>query len=315
MIDPDRPFEMIDMIGDFPDIGRRHRIRRIPAFERRIGRGRVAGIERLQPRLLGGTRKALRADVGVEEARQEDDHHDPAVRLDERQHAVGGVARMRVHRAHPRMAEHHRRFRDFERVLHRRLADMAQIDDHADAVHLAHDLAPEVVEAIERGRVGRAVGPRDILRMRQRHIARAEIVHLAQHGERRSDRLAALHPHHAGDLAGLHRPFELGRIGGEREIVRIARDEPFRDVDLFERLLHRLLLIAVRRHIDRPELRADMAPAQTPKVGVHRDHRRIGVGFRRVGGVDEIEVVDDIARAPAQRPRHVIMPVEHRRLF
>src|SRR3546814_1884090 len=96
----------------------------------------------------------------------------------------------------------------------------------------ANDLPPEIGESVVRGHVGRRVGPAQILRMRQRHVARAEIVHLAQHREARSDRMATLHAEHPRDLARLHRLFEFGRGRREHEIVRIARHEPLHHVDL-----------------------------------------------------------------------------------
>jgi len=218
---------------------------------------------------------------------------------------------MVVDAARARVAEHHRRLRHGKRVLHRRLARVAQIDDHADAVHLAHHLFAERGQPVVRGRVGRAVAPRRVPAMGQRHVPRAEIIHVAQHRQARSDRMTALHAEHARDLARLHRLFELGRTGREHQVVRIALDEALHHVDLFQRLLHRLRLIAVRRDIDRPELRADMALAQPDQVGVHRN----AVGGRGVAGVVEIEAVDHIVGALAQRPGHVIMPVEDRRLL
>src|SRR3546814_21174843 len=96
---------MIDMVGNLRDTGRRHRIGGVPRLERGIGRPRIARIPRLQPRLFGGAREALRADVSVEEARQQYEHHDPAIRLYRGPPAAPPLAAMRIAQHNTPLAE------------------------------------------------------------------------------------------------------------------------------------------------------------------------------------------------------------------
>jgi hypothetical protein len=131
------------------------------------------------------------------------------------------------------MAEDHRRSGDIERIVHRRLADMAEIDQHAQPLHLAHH--------VRRG-VGGAVGPGGVLEMGQRHVARAERVHLPQHRQRAADRMAALHADQRGDPARLERLFSTGSGLAIGQLARVAGDQPFQHVDLLERRLDRLRL-------------------------------------------------------------------------
>lgn len=63
-------------------------------------------------------------------------------------HVLGHVARMRVDGEARGVAEHDRQLRCGERVAHRVGGDVGQVDDHADVVHLGHDLAATVVQAV-----------------------------------------------------------------------------------------------------------------------------------------------------------------------
>ncbi len=100
------------------------------------------------------------ARVLADIAGQRHDHDHAAVLGQPPEHAVGHVARMAVDRPRARMAEDHRRGRHVERILHGLLAHMAEIDQHAEAIHLAHHVAAEIGEAAMFRRVGRGIGPR-----------------------------------------------------------------------------------------------------------------------------------------------------------
>ena len=118
---------------------------------------------------------------------------------------------------------------------------MAKVDQHSQPVHFAHDLDPDRAEAVELGLVGRRIGPFGGLVVRQRHVAHAEIIELAQSGERPADPAAAFHPKQRSDpslAVGLHQGVGAGR---EAQGVGITVDQPARDVDLFERRAHRLV--------------------------------------------------------------------------
>ena len=55
---------------------------------------------------------------------------------------------------------------------------MAEVDQHAEPVHLLHDVDAERAEPVILGIVGGAVGPFGGLVVGQRHVARAEPVEL-----------------------------------------------------------------------------------------------------------------------------------------
>ncbi len=142
--------------------------------------------------------------------------------------------------AYTRMAEHYRRLGFVERVHHRRLAHMAEIDQHPQPVHLAHYLAAEVGQPAMQRRVGRAVGPAQPLGVCEREVTHTQVIGLAEHGQALADRIAALHPKHRRDLAALHG--RSGFVGGahESELVGVARHHALHDVDLFQHRHHRL---------------------------------------------------------------------------
>jgi hypothetical protein len=81
---------------------------------------------------------------------------------------------MIVQRTGIRMRKHDRRFRDAQRIEHRRLAHMAQIDQHAEAIEFAHDRLAELGEPIVLGIVSRGIRPLEVPGMRQGEIAHAE---------------------------------------------------------------------------------------------------------------------------------------------
>ncbi len=204
------------------------------------------------------------------------------------------------------MRKDHRRLGDAQRVLHRRLADMREIDQHADPVQFAHHRLAERGQAVMLGIVGGAVGPVDRLRMGQRQIAGAEQFIGAQHREARVDLAAALDPHHRRDLARFVDAADIGGGGGEFERVGVARDDLADEIDLLERLDHLILLGLAGRDEHRPELPADHALPQSRDIGV------VGVG-ERGEPLGEIEREPPLALAPAQRFRPIIMAVDQRR--
>ena len=218
---------------------------------------------------------------------------------------------MAVHPARAGMAEDHRGLCHIQRIEHRVLAHMAEIHQHADTLHFAHHILAEIGQPAMLGLVRSAVRPFERLGMRQREIARAEVIHLAQHAQAAIDGTAALHPHQRGDLALLQGRFDIGGTGRQHHVIGIARHQTLEHVDLLQREHDSLGLRQVRIDIDRPELRPDLALAQTRQIGVHA--HAAPIGRRGLAGIGKVELVDYIAIAAAQLLGHVIMAIPHRR--
>ena len=311
VVDAGHLANVVDVIGHLGNRSLGRRVGGFPGAQGRCHRLRLAGKQRLLPRFLGGSLGLPPAHRLADVGRIGIDHDDPAVRLDPREHRVGNVARSPVDHAGARMAEHDGCLRDIERIEHRRLADMGEIDQHPQPLHLADHVLAEIGQAIMRGIVGRAVGPGVVLEVRQRHVARAEGVHLPQHAEAAVDRMAALHAEQRGDPAGLHRLLHIRGGKGKLQPVRIASDQPLHHVDLLDRRHGSLRFGKVRRDIDRPELGPDPALSQPRQVGMHRAGAALAVGFVR--GVVEIEPGDHVVAARAQLLGNIVVPVPHRR--
>jgi hypothetical protein len=209
------------------------------------------------------------------------------------------------------MRKDDRSARNLECRPHRRLRHVAEVDEHADAVHLAHDRLAERRKTVVHGRVGRRIGPCGVRRVRQRHVARAEIVILAQHRERIVDLVAAFDADQRGDPAFTLGAADIGNRIRHREVARPARGDRLDEIDLFDRRLHGGRSRRRDRDPHRPELRADMPGAQARYVGHHR-----GLAGRRreLGGVgSEIDLREVTAEALADRPRQIVVPVDDRR--
>src|SRR5256714_14367158 len=113
---------------------------------------------------------------GRNEAGYERYHYDSAVHRYATEDRVGYVARDIDQSTGARMGEDHRRLSHVQCVAHCAGRDVRKIDEHAQAVHLAHDTVTERSQAVVFGRVeGRVCpGERDIVR--ERHVAHAEVV-------------------------------------------------------------------------------------------------------------------------------------------
>ena len=118
-----------------------------------------------------------------------------------------GTLQMRPGR---RVRKDHRRLGHAHRVFHRVWRHVAEVDEHAEAIHLANHLFAELRQAAEHRRPGAGIGPGQVGRMRQRHVAGAERVHHAQRRQRVVDRVAAFHADQRPDPAGLERALDVG---------------------------------------------------------------------------------------------------------
>jgi hypothetical protein len=100
--------------------------------------------------------------------------------------------------------------------------------------------------------------------------------------------------------SGLEDALDVGRRTRQLEGVRIARDHPVHDVDLFERGRDRLLSLKRCRHVDRPELGAHAAGPEPGNVG--HGPRLVSADIER----RQIERGDLFAHGP----RIVVVPVD-----
>jgi hypothetical protein len=135
--------------------------------------------------------------------------------------------------------------------------------------------------------------------VRQRHVARTEGVEHAQRAQRRPDGLPALHPGERGDAAIGRDPVHV--VSGEREleVLGVAAHHLVQPVQLLQGRRDRPVARQVRRHVDRPELRANPAGPQPRKVGVQRRDRP--------RDVKAVEVVADLL---PHLPQQVVVPVD-----
>ena len=170
---------------------------------------------------------------------------------------------------------------------------------------------PKARQPVVLGLVGRAVGPGSVGEVRQRHVARSQRIHLAQHRQAAADRLTAFHADQRGDLARTHCLLNFGGAGGKAHVARIARDQALGDVDLLERRLHGLRPGQTGIDIDRPELRADMAPAQPREVGLHRPLPLAGSAVPVVSRKSKLG--NHVVPAIAQLLGNVVVTIPHRR--
>ena len=122
-----------------------------------------------------------------------------------------------------------------QRVGHRLVVDVRQIDEHPDSIHLQHDPLAERREPAPGGIGGRG-RPLEAAPVRQRHVARAEVGEHSQRAERVLDGVAAFDPDETGDLAGGKVALHVGGGVRHRHAARIAGAEAANEVDLLERI-------------------------------------------------------------------------------
>jgi hypothetical protein len=209
-------------------------------------------------------------DIRREEDRIEVDHHHATIGGKQAQHVVRDVARMRIEREGVRMREDDRGAGHLKRVLHRRRGDMAEVDQHAEPVHLGDVGGACGADAVVLRLVRCAVRPVGGLVVGQRHVTDAKIVEAAQRGHRAADLAATLHAEHRADPSGAMDPDHVVGGEGELEVARVGLDQPPRRVDLLDGRADRLIAGQRAADVDRPELAADAPGAKPGHVGHHR---------------------------------------------
>ena len=243
----------------------------------------------------------------VDESRVEVDVHDAAVAGDGAELIVGQVARHVAERAGAGVRCDHRHGGDGDRVVEGAVRDVRQIDEHAEPVHLAHDVSTERGEAAGARIAGadRRASPCVAVVPRQREVARSSRVEIAQAIERALDRMAALHADEDRDLPFRLRAAHVGGGGGEEEAVRMPVDEGVDHLDVLERAGERRAGVLRVGRIDprRHELRGHPGFDESREVGVAL--RRAEAG--RMTDVGIVAVLEDPGG-------HVVVRVDHVRL-
>ena len=305
MVDPGHVPHVLD-VDDHVVQGRaRLHVRRHPGPKTARHRIGIAGVQRLQPRLLGRPRGAPGPHRLADEAGHKGHHHHAAVLRHHAQHGVRHVARVIGHRARRGVGKDHRRFGHPHGVQHGLFGHMAQVHHHAQPVHLTHHLFAEGVQPAPFRRVRRAVGPGRGGRVGQGHVARARVMELAQQPQRIVDGVAALHAGQAGDApAPVHALDVVGGVG-QFEHVGVGADQPLDAVDLLERRLGRLHGREACGHIDRPELGAHAALTQARDVGVQGR----GIGALILRQINRVRVIPEPL---PQGPGQVVVTVDQR---
>src|SRR5690606_24924779 len=118
---------------------RRRGIGFVPRVERRSNYLGLALPQGFEARFFARAGGAALAQRFVDVARQPDHHDDAAVLLQTGKYVVGHVARMAIDAARARVAENYWRFGYCQCIQHRRLADVAEIDEHSEPLHFAYD--------------------------------------------------------------------------------------------------------------------------------------------------------------------------------
>jgi hypothetical protein len=196
------------------------------------------------------------------------------------------------------MRKNQRRARRMERIGHRPVVHVRQVDKHAEAIHLEDDLLAKVRETTVRGVGGRS-RPIQAAPVRERHIPHAEAGEHPQRAERILDGVAAFDPDQAGDLAGGKVALDLGGRVCHRHAASVLAAQAVHEIDLLERVNRRVRPGIHRRHRDigGPELCAYRAAAQSRDVG-----HQSGLADREI---------DRVETAPfADRVRDVVVAVD-----
>ena len=167
-----------------------------------------------------------------------------------------------------RVRRDQRRLARLQRVPERLVGDVRDVDQHAEPVQLADDVLAEIGQAVVLRRVAGRVAPVGVDAVRQRQVADAEALVVAQDGEAVVDHVPAFHPHQRRELAGLVRRAHLGRRGRQHDLVRVLLGEAADVIDQDQRPLDRLGAGDRAGHVDREERGVEAAFLDARQVDV-----------------------------------------------
>ena len=139
------------------------------------------------------------------------------------------------------------------------VADVGDVDHHAEAIHFGDDLLAEGAEAVVGGLVGGGVGPFAVAAVGERHVADAVGGKFSQDAEVAVDHVAAFDGEQDGDFLLRAGGADSVGGGGEGEIVGVLVDLRVDGVDLFLRALDGDRTADFAGHPDGEEYGADAA--------------------------------------------------------
>ena len=230
-------------------------------------------------------------DRGValaQEGREEVDAHHAAGAGDAADVLVGEVAVVVAQRSRGGVGGHDRPGGDLQDVRHARVAEVADVVDHAEPLHQPDRLDPGPGQAAPGGVLGAAVGERRPAEVGERGDPDAEAEERAEELDVRVHARGALEGQDQRDPPRPERPGDLDAVQAEGHVVRVGLGDPVRALDHPQRLPQRTLGPEVVVDEHRQDLEVDAARAQLgqPALGEERAPHR-----RRPGGHGHQQVV------------------------
>jgi hypothetical protein len=180
---------------------------------------------------------------------------------------------------------------------------MGQVDQHAQPVHLPHDLASKLGESVVTGGVERGIGPVESDVVGERHVPRTEIVIGSEGAQRVFDGVPALHAQQRPHAPTLEAAFDIIRRQCQLQPVRVTRNDTARDVELLQLHLGEAAVLDLAREIDGPELSTHKPFLQPVEISV---------AFRGFAQVVPRHIPRRILALP-DRPGKIVVPVYERR--
>ncbi len=196
------------------------------------------------------------------------DHHDAAVLRERTQHVVAHVARVMRNLPAGGVRRDDRRPAHLDGVVEGLVGDVRDVDHEPQAIQLAHDVLAERREAVVLGLVGRGIGPRVVLEVREREVPHAAPGIITQLLQAVVDHVAAFHPHQRGDLVVGRGAPDVGRGLRQHEILGMRANGRQHRVDERVRLLDGRSARHVARHPNGEEERVEAAVAHARDVDI-----------------------------------------------
>src|SRR5579884_801948 len=159
-------------------------------------------------------------------------HDDSAIGRNQLQYVIWNIPWMIGQRSRIAVREENWCPCHLEGSAHRFGRNVAEIDEHADPVHLIDYGSAKLVDPVVLGIVGCTVGKLVILEMRQRHVTRTKIIELPQRREAAANLVSAFNADKRSNPAGLVNANDVIGGAGELEVIGISAHHALDGVDL-----------------------------------------------------------------------------------